>query len=150
MNLASFMKVSRVPATVGGNIEYTIIDGCPNLRCTSKRNLSRAVYHKIRSICIAKDTSSLFINVHSFYEEDKPFTLRDLLMINHIHDVQVNLSSNNGHILLSGASAINAFFRTDNKCLYQTVSGISIIEGVLIVDLVPSIEEIVKMMVFDE
>ena len=98
---------------------------------------------------MAEGTSSLIIDVHPFYEEDKPFTLRDLLMINHIHDVQVNLSGNNGHIILSGTSAINAFFHTDNKCLYQTVYSISMIEGVLIIDLVPSIEEIINM-IFNE
>lgn len=145
MNVLSFMNVSEVPATVGGNIKCIIIDGCPNLRCSNNRNLSRAVYHKIRSIRMAEDNSSLFIDIHPFYEEEKSFTLRDLLMVNCVNDVQINLAGNGGRILLTNDPAATALFAADSEYLYRNVRSIGMIEGVLIVNLAPSIEDIVKM-----
>ena len=149
MNVLSFMNVSEVPATVGGNIDCIVINSCPNLRCTKNRNLSRAVYHKIRSIRMAEDNSSLFIDVHPFYEEENSFTLRDLLMVNSVNDVQINLAGNGGRILLTRDCAGATLFAVDSEYLYRNVRSIGMIEGVLIVDLAPSIEEIVKM-IFNE
>ena len=143
MNIGRFMshyEGGKASIHIGHDMECVFDQtDCPHLQCTGKRNLKRALYHKIRYIRMSD--GDIFIGISPFYEESKEFNLRDLLMVNLIDDVQID-----DNIRISGLPLIGDFIKTDDPVLYRVVKEVSIIEGTMIITLMPSIDNILDML----
>lgn len=144
MNIGKFMSHyeggGRGSIRIGTDIECIFQDECTRLQCAGKRNLKRALYHKIRYIKM-NDLNEVMIGISPFYEENKEFNLRDLLMVSLMKDVQID-----DNIRITGLSLINEFIKSDDPVLYRVVKQVSIIEGTMIITLAPSIDEIMNML----
>lgn len=145
MNVAMFVSHyegnGKGSIRIGSDIECIFgQDEHPRLQCTGRRNLKRALYHKIRFIGKSA-LGEITIGISPFYEETKEFNLLDLLMANLIEDVQIDES-----IRITGHTLINEFIRTNDPILYRTVKQVSIIEDTMVITLRPSIEEILEML----
>lgn len=124
---------------IGSDMEYCMLQGCPHLQCAARRNPKRAVYHKVANISFADNT--VRVRISPFYEEDRALTLRDLLMATDINDVQIG----DGIRLVGGRPIILEFIRSDIDTIYRDVKSFKIIDGVMMVNLTPSIEDIMQM-----
>lgn len=124
---------------IGSDMEYCMLQGCPHLQCAARRNPKRAVYHKVAEISFEDDT--IYVTISPFYEEDRALTLRDLLMVTDLNDVQIGDSIR----LAGGRPIILEFIRSNNDIIYRDVKSFTIIDGVMMVNLTPSIEDIMQM-----
>lgn len=143
MNIGEFLKRfegGKGTIRIGGDMECVFKDSCPQLSCTGKRNLRRALYHKIRYIHVAND-GKIAISISPFYDESRDFTLLELLAVSMISDIQID-----SDIRLVGLDAILAFIKTNNPILDRVVKCVSIIEGAMIITLTPSIDDILSML----
>ena len=148
MNIGNFLSRfgSNTVIRIDNDIECTLgHDKCPHLRCTNKRNLKRALYHKIRYIHMSE--SGLQIEASPFYEENREFDLRDLLLVTFANNVQVQIDTTSESIRIAGARSMIELLNTDNPILYRKVRQVSYIEGgVIIISLMPSMDEILEML----
>ena len=148
MNIGNFLSrfSSNTVIHIGNDIECTLgHDKCPHLRCANKRNLKRALYHKVRHVRISE--SGLQIEASPFYEENREFDLRDLLLVTLANNVQVQIDTTSESIRIAGAGSMIELLNTDNPILYRKVRQVSYIEGgVIIISLMPSMDEILEML----
>ena len=124
---------------IGSDMEYYMLQGCPHLQCAAKRNPKRAVYHKVAKISFADN--AVCVKISPFYEEDRALTLRDLLMVTDLNDVQIG----DGIRLVGGRPIILEFIQSNIDTIYRDVKSFTIIDGVMMVNLTPSIEDIMQM-----
>lgn len=144
MNILSLLSASEIKGDIriGDDIWCNVVNGCPNLQCTKKHNLKRAVYHSVRAINFTYN--GIEIDIAPFYEETKPFNLRDLIMLSNVADIQIN-DTNETHRICGDIGAIELFINKDNEILYRNVKSFNIIAGSLIVTLAPSVDDIINM-----